>query len=52
MLRNFRDLANNHKVKLGSVELGILFSELSEKVREQTAKSPREMRAIREGKGE
>lgn len=34
------DLAHNHKVKLGSVELEILFSELSEKVREQTAKSP------------
>lgn len=30
------DLANNHKFKLGSVELSILFAELSERVKEQT----------------
>lgn len=38
------DLANDHKVKLAPIELEILFSELSEKVREQKARSPREMR--------
>lgn len=36
-------LANNHKIKLGRDELEILFSELSEKVRNQTARSPREI---------
>lgn len=44
MSSNFYDLATDHKVKLGRDELEILFSELSEKVKEQTAKSPREMR--------
>lgn len=37
------ELANNHKFKLGPIELRILLSELAEKVREQTAKSPREI---------
>lgn len=37
------ELANNHKVKLGRAELEILLSELTEKVKTQTARSPKEI---------
>lgn len=37
------ELAHNHKMKLSPIELDLLFSELTEKVKNQTARSPREI---------
>lgn len=37
------ELAHNHKLKLTSIEIGLLLSELTEKVKNQTARTVREI---------